>query len=68
MEPLPVGEFRWMEQNELDELEERFPSYDANGSTGMWLCVDLTYPEDLHDAHGDLPLAPESGKVIILPL
>ena len=30
---------------------------------GASLCVDLEYPEELHDLHNDYPLAPE--KVLI---
>ena len=53
MKPLPVGDFKWMEEKEL----------------GYWkdfsciLEVDLEYPRDLHDLHNDYPLAPERLKI-----
>jgi len=34
-----------------------------NSKYGCILEVDLEYPKELHDAHYDYPLAPESVKV-----
>ena len=47
---LPTRGFKWMNKRELD-VWEKVPSI---------LEVDLPYPERLHDAHNDYPLAPES--------
>ena len=47
---LPTRGFKWMNKRELD-VWEKVPSI---------LEVDLHYPERLHDAHNDYPLAPES--------
>ena len=46
---LPTHGFKWMNKSELD-VWEKVPSI---------LEVDLRYPERLHDAHNDYPLAPE---------
>ena len=53
MKPLPVGDFKWMEEIELDHWED-FPCI---------LEVDLEYPKDLHDLHNDYPIAPERLKI-----
>ena len=45
----PVGDFKWLEERELEHWED-FP---------FILEVDLEYPKDLHDLHNDYPLAPE---------
>ena len=60
--PLPVGEFEWMGEADLENWE-RF--VDEKG-IGCILEVDLEYPVELHDFHNDFPLAPEKmilGKV-----
>ena len=53
--PLPVGEFEWIPEEELENWE-RF--VDEKG-IGCILEVDLEYPVELHDFHNDFPLAPE---------
>ena len=53
MKPLPVGDFKWMEEKELKNWKD-FPCI---------LEVDLEYPRDLHDLHNDYPLAPERLKI-----
>ena len=53
MKPLPVGDFHWMTEYELERWRE-FPCV---------LEVDLEYPEELHDFHNDYPLAPERIKI-----
>ena len=53
--PLPVGEFEWMGEADLENWE-RF--VDEKG-IGCILEVDLEYPVELHDFHNDFPLAPE---------
>ncbi|XP_054260663.1 uncharacterized protein LOC128985297 [Macrosteles quadrilineatus] len=52
---LCYGNIRWLENTD---------NFDVHGvsdtsSTGYILEVDLEYPKELHDAHRDLPLAPE---------
>ena len=53
MKPLPVGDFEWMEEKELEKWKS-FPCI---------LEVDLEYPKELHDLHNDNPLAPERLKI-----
>ena len=53
MKPLPVGDFKWMDEKELEHCKD-FPCI---------LEVDLEYPRDLHDLHNDYPLAPERLKI-----
>ena len=51
--PLPVGNFEWMSEEELDKNFEKWKNHSCV------LEVDLEYPEDLHDLHNDYLLAPE---------
>ena len=56
MQPLPVGDFHWMNDEELKNWKD-YPCI---------LEVDLDYPKELHKTHNDFPLAPERlmiGKV-----
>ena len=53
MKPLPVGDFEWIEEKELEKWKD-FPCI---------LEVDLEYPKNLHDLHNDYPLAPERLKI-----
>ena len=56
---LPCGNFRFLEDPE--SFDFRAIPYD--GDTGYILEVDLRYPNELHDRHSDLPLAPEHLKI-----
>jgi len=42
-----------------------FRLVDLDGEKGYLLEVDLSYPPELHDAHSDLPLAPE--RITVTP-
>ena len=56
---LPTGGFEWvscLNQEEVQTLESK-------ASKGYILEVDLEYPEELHDAHNDYPIAPERLEV-----
>jgi len=48
--PLPVSDFRWMDENDLENWREF--------SDGCILEVDLIYPKKLHDLNNEYPLAP----------
>jgi hypothetical protein len=48
-QPLPIKNFEWMNDSELEKWEEH----------SCILEVDLEYPDDLHDLHNEYPLAPE---------
>ncbi|XP_062569833.1 uncharacterized protein LOC134231854, partial [Saccostrea cucullata] len=56
LEPLPVGDFGWLTGNEISQLNVM--NIQKNSDIGYILEVTLSYPENLHDLHSDLPLAP----------
>src|SRR5688572_14037886 len=56
-EPLPTGEFRFLDSDEIEDFELESKTTDDN--MGYILEVDLDYPQNLHDKHNDYPLAPE---------
>lgn len=65
---LPISDFRfattWEVMDMLEETERgcwRVKQLDED--TGAFLEVDLDYPDALHDAHNDYPLAPEQMAV-----
>lgn len=58
---LPVDEFRWLEDQEIESLNINSVSDDRED--GFILEVDLDYPPELHDLYNEYPLAPEKMKV-----
>jgi hypothetical protein len=63
LEPLPVGDFCWLTNDEISELN--IMGMDKNCDIGYILEVTLNYPDKLHDHHTDLPLAPEPVTVYV---
>ena len=57
-QPLPVKNFRWLDDDEIGTYT-KYPEWIRNCT----LEVDLECPKELHDAHNDYPLAPESLTV-----
>ena len=58
--PLPIRNFRW--SNKLfGEEDIRAPG--PNAKKGYILEVDLEYPQELHESHNAIPLAPERKQV-----
>ena len=53
--PVPVSNFRWMEECDLKNFDVM--GVPDDGDTGYILEVTLEYPKSLHDLHNDLPLA-----------
>ncbi|XP_050521442.1 uncharacterized protein LOC126894440 [Daktulosphaira vitifoliae] len=54
-QPMPYGGFRWYEESDpLADLQ----LLSDTGHTGRIYEVDVSYPEELHDEHNDLPLLP----------
>ena len=62
---LPVGGARWLTQAEIAHLRETevelWPDEEADFT--YFLEVDLHDPRELHDAHADMPMAPEKISV-----
>ncbi|VDH89813.1 Hypothetical predicted protein [Mytilus galloprovincialis] len=57
-QPLPTGDFEWVEPEEIGEILE----YPDDHEYGAMIECDLEYPQDLHDAHNDYPLAPRMWR------
>jgi len=65
-QPLPVGGFRWLRDDEFDVNVvdgKDLRTIHSHDPTGYILEVDLEYPSGLHPAHNDFPLAPEKLEV-----
>ena len=62
---LPTGDYKLENKDFIKRIEKRLrykePIY--MNERGMFLEVDLEYPNDIHSQHGDFPLAPERYKV-----
>ena len=58
---LPVGNFRFLYQSELEEFDVSSAADDSE--TGYILECDLHYPDHLHPSHNDYPMAPEKLKI-----
>ena len=50
-EPLPVGKFRFLSENEIAEFD--LLSIPSDGDMGYIVECDLTYLHELHDLHND---------------
>ena len=58
---LPVRGFQWGEASAW--TAQRITQLADDGKHGAFLCVDLEYPDELHEAHNDFPLCPERMEV-----
>ena len=57
-EKLPIKGFKWMV--DISGIDENFvKSYNKNSGKGYVLKVDVDYPCELQNLHGDLPFLPE---------
>lgn len=54
---LPVGNFKWLSEEEIRHFKIEDVSDDSE--YGFVLEVDIVYPESLHDSHKDLPFLVE---------
>lgn len=61
---LPTGDYEWCSQNVLDQLSENMHTIPRDSDIGYILEVDLEYPEELHETHKSLPLAPEQMDIV----
>ena len=55
---LPPGGFQWVDTKDCSWYTR--PDDDQRG---VILEVDMEYPDEIHDVHNDLPLAPKSTEV-----
>jgi len=60
-ELLPMGDFKFLTQDEISNLD--IMSVPEDSPVGFIVDCDLDYPSHLHDAHSDYPLAPEHFTV-----
>ena len=59
---LPEKNFKWVKEDELEDLAYRFRNdmlWIHGGGWGYFVECDLEYPAELHDEHNEYPLAPE---------
>jgi len=61
LQPLPVDQFRFLTQSEMEAFD--LFSVGAYDDYGYILEVDLRYPENLHEAHNEYPMAPEHLQI-----
>ena len=61
-QPLPTGEFRWMNCDNWDP-KRLIDMLAAEKNHGYLLEVDVSYPEKLHDRHNDIPFMCSKMKV-----
>ena len=60
-EPLPVGNFRFLSDQEISDFDLNKIPPDSN--TGYIIDCDLSYPQSPHHLHSYYPLAPENLTV-----
>jgi hypothetical protein len=63
IKPLPYQKLKWFrKETTTDDIGKLLDSYSDSDERGFICEVDLEYPSDLHDAHNDFPLAPETRE------
>ena len=60
---LPMRGFKWVPQSCYNQVIEKILRGTQEPNEGYILEVDLEYPQNLHDAHNDYPLAPEGVEI-----
>lgn len=60
--PLPLRDFRWMSEEEIEEFDPIKDVQDGDGR-GFIVECDLEYPAHLHLPHSSFPLAPETVEI-----
>ena len=63
MRPLPVGDFRFLNEEEKARFRECVMTVPLDGPKGYVVVANLAYPQRLHDLHADYPLAPEHLEI-----
>jgi len=59
--PLPVGDFKYLSEEQYADIDWLHAATD--GDVGYFVVCDLHYPEAIHGATQNLPLAPELAEV-----
>ena len=65
-QPLPIGEFRWIDVRENKVEPKKMVetlAKNSNWGYGCLLEVDVEYPRELHNHHNDLPFLCQKIKV-----
>jgi hypothetical protein len=62
-EHLPTGNYRWLDENDMQWFNQNLMSFTGKESTGYLMCVDIDVPEHLHDKHSDFPFLVEALSV-----
>ena len=62
-QPLPTGEFHWVEFRKDRSLKTTVEEFVAKKDYGYLLEVDVPYPKELHDYHNDLPFMCAKMKI-----
>ena len=61
---LPVNGFRWLDRDEINEINEEFiKNYNENDNKGYICEVDVRYLKRLHDLCSDSPFLPERMEI-----
>ena len=60
---LPVNGFKWIKK--VSRFDENFiKNYNEDSNKGCIFEVDVEYPKNLLNLHGDLPFLPERKKIL----
>ena len=62
-QPLPTGEFHWVEFDESKDLKTIIDELSKRKDHIYLLEVDVAYPRELHDYHNDLPFMCSKMKI-----
>ena len=62
-QPLPTHGFRFLKPYEIETLAVEVGELSDDAEDGYIFEVDLSYPQHLHDAHDDYPLAPKPLEI-----
>lgn len=60
---LPKGNYKWLDMNQISCMKTFIDKIDEEGDKGYLFCVDLLYPENLHEKHSLFPLAPHTVQI-----
>ena len=66
--PLPHSDYRWLNEEEIADLDFFHRNMLEDGGTGIIVECDLHYPQELHEAHNEYPLAPHrfTGECLVV--